>query len=156
MEPKFEPVIVTEVPLAPELSEVPKMLAAKATVKVTPLLEVALLVTTTAQLDVPFGTSAAILAEVHETIDAATPLNVTVPVEPKLLPAMLTSAPVGPAPGDKLVMFGRMVNGVELLETPEACTVKGAEPGPAGLGTMATIEVEVQFEIVAVAPPKLA
>jgi hypothetical protein len=155
VEPKFDPVIVTEVPLVPEFKDVPEMFAAAATVKFTPALDAELLVTTIGPEVAPIGTAAVIALAFQEVVEAARPFNVTAPEVPKLLPVMVTCAPIGPEAADRPVMLGRIVNGLELLDTPEAKTRTDADPGLVELGTTALIEPALQLEMLAVDPPKV-
>src|SRR5579864_5059387 len=81
------------------------------TVKVKLLLATPLTVTTTPALPAarPLGTAAVMLLALHALTVAATPANVTVLepwAEPKLLPLMVTAAPMGPNVGDKLLSAG--------------------------------------------------
>jgi hypothetical protein len=83
---------------------------AVATVKLTALLVTPPTVTTTPPVVVPAGTVAAIDVTLQLVIAVAgVPLNVTalVPwVEPKLVPVIVTDAPIAAEVGDKLVMLG--------------------------------------------------
>jgi hypothetical protein len=62
-EPKLEPLIVTDVPAVPELTERPEMFGAGTTVNVAPALARELLVTITLPVDAPEGTFATIVDE---------------------------------------------------------------------------------------------
>ena len=68
---------------------------------------------------------------------------------------MVTEAPTAPEGGDKLVMpgVGITVKLTPLLSTPLACTI--TLPLLAALGTVVTIDVALQFVIVAVVPLNL-
>ena len=70
--------IVTEVPIAPEVGDRLVMLGALTTVKLTPLLANAETVTTTFPVVPPEGTVTAMLVEPHEVAVAVVPLNFTV------------------------------------------------------------------------------
>jgi hypothetical protein len=126
-EPKFVPVIVTDVPTAPAVGDKFVMMGAVTTVKLTPLLFTPLAVTTTLPVVAPLGTVAMIDVVPQLVIVAIVLLNVTVPVpwvEPKFVPVMVTEAPAAPDVGAKLVMpgVGNTVNVILLLLTPPAYT----------------------------------
>jgi hypothetical protein len=112
VEPKFVPVMVTEVPTGPELGERPLMLGATVTVKLAPLLASPFTVTTTLPLVAPVGTATVMLLlqfDAGVTVPTDVPLKVTVLdpcVAPKFVPVMVTRVPAGPEVGDKLVMLG--------------------------------------------------
>jgi len=99
-DPKFDPVIVTEVPTGPDVGLRPVMLgAALVTVKLTPLLALPATVTTTGPVVAPVGTGTTMLVSLQLVGVPAEPLNVTVLepcVAPKLLPLMVTDVPTGP------------------------------------------------------------
>jgi hypothetical protein len=77
--PKFVPVIVMEVPTAPEFWLRPEIVGpAAVTVKVTPLLATPPTVTTTLPVVAPFGTGAVMLVVLQTVGVAAVPLKVTV------------------------------------------------------------------------------
>jgi hypothetical protein len=79
---------------------------AVATVKFTLLLGTPPTVTTTFPVLAPVGTVATINVAVQLVGVAAVPLNVTVPVAPKLFPVMVTAVPTGPEAGDKVESWG--------------------------------------------------
>ena len=78
MEPKFVPVIVTDVPTAPEVGDRLVMLGVGRTVKLTPLLSTPLACTTTLPVMAPVGTGATIDVALQLVGVAAVPLKVTV------------------------------------------------------------------------------
>ena len=79
VDPKFVPVIVTEVPTAPEVGDRLVMLGADTTVNDDPLLATPLTVTTTLPVVAPVGTVATIDVELHVVmVVAVVPLNFTV------------------------------------------------------------------------------
>ena len=78
VEPKFEPVIVPEVPTAPAVGLKLAMLGVGVTVNNTPLLATPKTVTTTFPVVAPWGTNATILVAPQLETDAVFPLNVTV------------------------------------------------------------------------------
>ena len=82
--PKFEPLIVIEVPVAPEFCDRLEILGAGTTVNGTPELEAELLVTTTFPVVAVDGTVATIVEALQLVVAALTPLNATLPEEPKL------------------------------------------------------------------------
>ena len=63
--PKFVPVIVTELPTAPDGGEMPLMVGAGLTVKVTPVLVWPPTVTVTGPVTAPVGTGAVMLVELQ-------------------------------------------------------------------------------------------
>jgi hypothetical protein len=76
--PKLDPVIVTKVPIAPDVGLSPVITSG--TVKLTPLLiSPAADVTTTGPVIAPAGTDVTILVAFQLPIDAETPAKVTVP-----------------------------------------------------------------------------
>jgi hypothetical protein len=77
VKPKFEPVIVTEAPIAPDAGVRALMLGVGRTVKATPLLAVPT-VTKTLPVVAPVGTVAVMLDALQLVIVAVVPLNVTV------------------------------------------------------------------------------
>lgn len=94
--PKFDPLILTEVPTLPEVGLKLEIIGAVpvVTVKVAPLLAVPPTVTTTFPLVAPLGTGATMLVELQLAGFAATPLNCTVLLdcaEPKFVPVMVTA-----------------------------------------------------------------
>jgi hypothetical protein len=84
LEPKLEPLIVTGVPAVPLLTEMLEIFGVGTTVKVTPTLAAELLVTTTLPVVAVEGTVATIVEALQLVVAALTPLNVTLPEEPKL------------------------------------------------------------------------
>jgi hypothetical protein len=125
----------------------------------TPLLATPPTVTTTLPVVAPDGTAATIDVALQLVIVvAAVPLNVTtlVPcVEPKLVPVIVTDAPIAAAFVDKLAMLGACstVNGVPLLLIPFTLTTTFPDVAP--LGTRTVMLVAVQFVGVAGVPLKL-
>lgn len=106
VDPKFVPVIVTDVPTAPELVERLVILGVGRTVKLTPLLALPPTVTITFPVLAPFGTGTEMLLMLQLLGVAVVPLNVTVPVDPKFKPAIVTDLPTGPEVEDRLPMTG--------------------------------------------------
>src|SRR5579864_4924046 len=157
VEPKFAPVIVTEVPTAPELGERLVMLGVELlTVKLTPLLATPPTVTTTFPVVAPLGTGATMLVALQLVAVAVVPLNVTVLVPwvaPKFVPVIVTEVPTAPELGETLLMLGAELLTVKLtplLATPP--TVTTTFPVVAPLGTGATMLVALQLVAVAVVP----
>src|SRR6059036_3203051 len=158
VEPKFVPVIVTDVPTAPEVGDSPLMFGLGNTAKLTPLLFTPLAWTTTAPVVAPDGTEATIDVELQLVTVANVPLKVTVLepcVLPKFAPEIVKDAPTGPELGDRLVMLGAgtTVNETPLLLTPLACTTTFPVVAPEGTGV--TIELALQVVGVADVPLKL-
>jgi hypothetical protein len=107
--PKLVPVMVTDVPIAPELGDKPLTLGAASTVNDTPLQSLPPTVATTFPVVAPAGTGATTEDALQLVGFALMPLKVTVLVpwlEPKLLPVILTGVPSAPEVGDKAVIFG--------------------------------------------------
>lgn len=150
VEPKFVPVIVTDVPTPPEVGERLVMLGVAKTVKVTPLLAWAPTVTTTLPVLAPLGTGATMVFALQLVGVAVVPLNVTVPVDPKVYPEMVTDMPTPPEVGESAVMLGVTVKLMLLLAWPP--TVTTTEPVVAAFGTGVTILVALQLVGVAVVP----
>ena len=152
--PKFEPLIVTDVPAAPELGD--RLLMFGVTVKVTPLLANPPTVTTTGPVVAPAGTGATMLVFVQLVGLALTPLNVTVLVPwltPKFVPLMLTGTPIAPELGERLLIPGVSVNVTPLLASPPTVTTTG--PVVAVVGTVATMLVALQLVGEAATPLKV-
>src|SRR5215469_6789469 len=160
VEPKFDPVIVTEVPTSPEVGFRLVMLgdAVVVTVKRMPLLAVPPTVTTTLPEVAPVGTGAEILVALQAVGVAATPLNVTVLapcVEPKFDPVIVTEVPTSPEVGFRLVMLGDAVvvtvKRMPLLAVPPTVTTTLPEVAPVGTGA----EILVALQAVGVAATPL-
>ena len=133
--PKFVPVTVTEVPVVAEPGLILVMFGA--TAKVTPLLATPATVTTTGPVVVLAGTGTVIVVEFHPVGIPATPLkNVTVPLEPKVVPLIVIGDAMAAAGGMRLVILGGTVKLTLLLATP--ATLTATEPVvDAPLGTVA-------------------
>ncbi len=156
--PKLVPVIVTDVPIGPEVGDKLVIVGAVVTVKLTPLLARPPTVTTTLPVAAPKGTAATTLLLLQLVGLAAVPLKVTVLVPcvaPKLVPVIVTDVPIGPEVGDKLVIAGAVVTVklTPLLARPP--TVTTTFPVAAPKGTGATIFVAAQLVAVAAVPLKL-
>ncbi len=78
--PKFVPVIVTEVPTTPEVTERLLIVGGETTVKLTPLLVIPLAFTTTFPVAAPGGTGTAIVEALQLVGVAAVPLKLTDPL----------------------------------------------------------------------------
>src|SRR5271165_4487127 len=108
--PKFAPVMITEVPRAPDVGDSVVMLGAgTVTVKLTPLLARPATVTTTLPVVAPVGTGAVMLVLDQLVGVAVVPLNLTVLapcVAPKFAPVIITEVPTTPEVGDSVVMLG--------------------------------------------------
>jgi hypothetical protein len=158
VEPKFVPVIVTDVPTTPEVGERVVIEGGGITVKDTPLLATPLAWTTTLPVLAPLGTGATIDVALQLVAAAVVPLNVTVLlpwVEPKAAPVIVTEVPTVPEVGDRLLIAGveRTEKETPLLFTPLACTT--TFPVVAPLGTETSIEVALQLAGLASVPLKL-
>jgi hypothetical protein len=155
LDPKFVPVIVIEVPTAPEVFERLVMLGADTTVKLDPLLFTPLANTTTFPVVAPLGTVVTMLVALQVVTVAVVPLNFTVLepwLDPKFVPVIVTAAPTAPVVGERLVMLGAdtTVKLFPLLFTPLANTT--TFPVVAPLGTVVAILVALQLVTVAVVP----
>ena len=113
--------IVTVAPTAPDAGDRLVMLGTGTTVKLTPLLLAPLAFTTTLPVVAPVGTVATIDVALQLVTVAVVPLKFTVPwVVLKLVPAIVTGAPIEPEVGDKLLMIGKTVKLEPLLSMPLA------------------------------------
>jgi len=146
VEPKFVPVIVTDVPTGPEVGD--RLVIAggvvPVTVKDTPLLTAPWATTTTLPVVAPAGTGTVIVLFPQVGL-ATVPLNATKPVPcvvPKFFPEIVTVVPTTPEVGDKLVMLGPG-NQIPLLATP--LTVTTMLPSLAPLGSITVIDVLLQL-----------
>jgi hypothetical protein len=150
---KFDPLMVTDVPVGPEVGENELMVGAgtEVTSKLVALVPVPPGVVTRIFPSVaPEGTVAVILVEEFTVNDAETLLNVTElvvkPLPLKLVPLMVTEVPTGPEVGENELMVGAGTEVVtaklERLEPvpPDAVTLIGPEVAPDG--TVAVILVE--------------
>ena len=125
LEPKLLPEMVIGVPTCPDDGLTEATLGAGNTVNVTPLLVLpAPDVTTTGPVAAPDGTAHTMVVADQGQSEASMPLKVTFPVpcvDPKLLPLIVTEAPIAPELGDRLLMAGTTtVKSVPLLSTPLA------------------------------------
>jgi len=146
VEPKFVPVIVTDVPTGPDVGDKLVMLETDppVTVKVTPLLRIPLKVLTTMfPVVAPAGTvTVKVLLQLLVTVPGV-PLKNTVPaVLRKFVPVTVTDIPTGPEAGETLVIFGPGKK-IPLLATP--FTVTTTLPSVAPVGSAATIDVLLQL-----------
>jgi len=125
-DPKLEPEIVTCVPGFAVIGETLVMLGGIVTVNAAPLLGTPFTVTTTFPVLAPFGTVTVIAVSLQLNAEpASAPLNVTVLslcTEPKLLPAILTTAPTEPEFGEILAMLGPVC----AHKSPETCQIHSA------------------------------
>jgi hypothetical protein len=161
-DPKFVPVIVTELPIVPDAGFTLVIVGAGViTVNSAPLLATPPTVTTTLPDVALLGTGTRILVGFQPVAVAAVPLNVMVFVpcaDPKLVPAIVTGVPAAPKVGLRLVMLGGgrttvTVKRTPLLATPP--TVTTTLPEVAFVGTWAVMLVALQFVVVAVVPPNV-
>jgi hypothetical protein len=156
VEPKLLPLIVTDVPTAPEVGARLLILGAGTTVNDTPLLATPFTVTTTFPVVAPLGTVVTIEVALQLLAVAVVPLNFTVlvPCElPKPLPAIVTDAPTAPDVGERLLILGVTVNLIPLLAEPPTVTI--TLPVVAAVGTGTTIFVLLQLLGVPAAPLKV-
>jgi hypothetical protein len=125
--PKFVPVTVTDVPMAPLFGVRVVSVGATFTVKVSPLLARPLTVTTMLPVVAPAGTGTTMLVADQLVGVAVVPLNVIVLVPfvaPKFVPVTVTAVPTGPLVGDRLVSVGATftVKVSPLLASPPTVT----------------------------------
>ncbi len=162
VDPKFDPVIVTDVPGLPEAGKTLVIHGPPVTTaKQTPLLASLGTFTTTLPVVAPLGTGAEILVLLQLVGVAAVQLKLRVLlpcVAPKLLPAIVTAVPAGPEVGDRLLMTGAAVEPVTVNATPLLAwppTVTTTFPVVAPAGTGALILVGVQLTGIAATPLKV-
>lgn len=150
--PKPDPEMVTNVPMFPELGEIPLRFNADVTVKVCPLLAPPPTVTTTFPVVAPAGTGSTIDVADQLVIEAAAvPLKNTVLVpwvDPKPVPVIVTGVPIAPEGGFRLVMLGvgSTVKLTPLLATPLTVTTTFPLVAPAGTGTAIVASVQLDGE----------
>lgn len=117
--PKLAPVIVTDVPVKPDVGFRPVILGPRElTVKLTPLLATPPTVTRIFPVVAPAGTGTTMLVAVQLVGVAAIPLNVTVlvPCEaPRLVPVIVTDEPIAPDVGFMEVIAGAEVTLPDLV-----------------------------------------
>lgn len=111
MEPKFVPVMVTDVPLGPVNGDRLEIVGVGNTLKTAPLLGLpeTVITTFTFPVLVPAGTGTTICESLQLAGVPTVPLKVTVLdpfVAPKYVPLIVTSVPTGPIEGDNAEMFG--------------------------------------------------
>src|SRR5713101_420208 len=110
VDPKFVPVITTDVPTAPDVGFRLVIVGADVvTVKATPLLATPFTFTTTFPVVAPLGTGTAMLVALQLVTVAVVPLNVTVLVpcvDPKFVPVITTDVPTAPDVCERLVIPG--------------------------------------------------
>ena len=162
VDPKFVPTTVTAAPTVPDVGDKLVIFGADdpvTTVKVVPLLAFPPAVTTTFPDVAPAGTVVSITVSVQLVTVAFVPLNATEPeVEPKLVPVIVTAAPIAPEVGDKPLILGdeddvTTVNPTRLLPLP--LTVTATLPVEAPVGTFVAIEVSDQLVVLAAVPLKV-
>jgi hypothetical protein len=156
--PKLVPVIVTNVPTAPEFGDRLVMLGGGITAKLAPLLVWPATVTVTFPVAAPFGTGATMLVALQLEGKALVPLKLTVLlpcVGPKFAPVIVTELPIAADAGDKPVILGggTTVKFTALLVWPATVTV--TFPVVAPFGTGATMLVALQLDGEAIVPLKL-
>ena len=159
VEPKFAPLIVTDVAIGPKLGDRPLIVGAS--VNVTPLLAFPPTVTTTgpvmtAKPGGAAGTGTTMLLAPQVVGVAVVPLKVTVLVPcvvPNVVPLIVTEVPVGPEVGERLVMNGVTVNEIPLLAW--LLTVTTTLPVVAAAGTGTTMLLALHVVGVAAVPLKV-
>jgi len=111
--PKFVPLIVTTVPIGPDIGLMLLIFGGGVTVKGRPLLAMPLTVTTTFPVVAPAGTVVSMLVALQAVGVAGVPLKVIDPgADPKLEPVMVMLAPMGPCVRLRVERLGgaRLVN----------------------------------------------
>jgi hypothetical protein len=146
--PKLVPVIVMEVPTAPEFWLNPVIDGpAAVTVKVTPLLATPPTVTTTLPVVAPLGTGTVMPVEFHDVGEAPVPLKVTVLepwLAPNAVPVIVTAVPIDPDVGVRLVMVGVLtVKVTPLLAVPFTVTTTLPVVAPPGTGTTMLVALQL-------------
>jgi len=146
--PKLEPVTVTAVPAAPEPGAKPVMTGGGKTENSNPLLATPDTDTTTLPLVAPARTIAEMLVALQLATAAGVPLKVTllVPsVAPKLVPVIVTVAPMGPDKGEMLVMVGPVatVKKTPLLATPATVTITLPLAEPPGTAVVMLVALQL-------------
>src|SRR5258708_3470648 len=139
--PRFVPVMVNDAPnAAPAAGATEVMAGAAVTVNVTPALATPpAAVTTTLPVAAPVGTVVTMLVGLHDETVATTVPNLTLPLPcdgPKLVPVMVTTEPMAPVLGARLVMAGAgvTVNVEALLACPPPVVTTGPVVVPLGPG----------------------
>lgn len=148
VEPKFTPLIVTDVPTCPEAGLRLVIPGLDPTTKMRPLLANPPTVTATGPVVAPVGTGTTIDVAFQLVGVAATSLNVIVLdpcVEPKFVPVMVTEVATFPEIGLRLVMVGAVptTKAKPLLAMPP--TVTATFPVVAPVGTGATMAFTLQL-----------
>ena len=152
--PKLLPVIVTEAPTGPEVGL--RLMMAGVTVNKTRLLPTPLTITMRLPVVAPAGTGATMtvsLQLVGVTVEAPSVTALVPCVAPKLVPVIVIEVPMGPAVGERLVMFGATRKNMPLLAKP--LTVTTTLPVVAPFGTGAVMLVALQLVGVDATPLKV-
>jgi len=160
VEPKFDPLIVTDVPTMPLPGLKLVIAGGTVTVKLAVLVAVCpFVVTVILPVVAPLGTFATNCVEFAELTVAAVPLNLTVlllGVLLKLVPVTVTGVPTGPLPGLKPVIVGGCTTVKFIVLVPvRDPTVTVIAPVVAAEGTVTTSCVVVADDTVAVVPLNL-
>ena len=151
---KPDPLIVTAVPTSPLAGDRPEMVGGLSTVNALALVAVPPgVVTLSGPLVAPAGTEVWITVSDDTVKVAPTPLNVTAVAPLKLVPLMVTLAPIAPVAGEKPEIAGpaTTVNAPELVAVPPG-VVTLMVPDVAPAGTVAWMEVAEVTLKVAFAP----
>lgn len=158
MAPKFDPEIVTVVPITAEFGERLVRIGVTPTVKGLGLLAIPDTVTTTLPVVAPVDTGAAMLVELQLVAVDVAPLKeiVFAPwLPPKFVPEMVTDVPTTPDGGLRLVMLGPAIKVKlePLLAIPP--TLTATFPVVAPVGTVTTIPFWAQLVALALVPLKV-
>src|SRR5436190_8488274 len=136
--PKFAPVIVTAVPIGPDVGVSVVIDGGTVTVKGTPLLASPPTLTTTVPVVAPVGTGTVRLVALQLVGVASVPLNATVLVPfvaPKLAPVIVTAVPTGPDVGLSVMIDGGTVTVKGTPLQAGSPTGRATVPGRAAAGT---------------------
>jgi hypothetical protein len=155
-DPKLEPVMVTNAPVAPEVGDKPAIDGVVRTVNDVPALLTPSTVKTMLPEVAPTGTATTIDVLLQFVGVADVPLNemVLLPwVAPKFVPVMVSTAPISPDGADRLLMLGAgcTVKFMPVLGLSPAVTTTGPLLAPTGTGK--TIDAELQLVVGAATPP---
>lgn len=142
--PKFEPVIVTNVPAGPEVGLMLVMVTG-VTVKLKLLLAKPAADATTGPVVAPLGTRTVTPVSIQLCMVAGVPLKVIVSPGtdvPKFAPRIDMESPTVPKGGLTFVMVGVTVKGTKLLGTPFTLTNTFPVVAPDGTGTVMLVGLQ--------------
>jgi hypothetical protein len=146
VDPKPVPPIVTEEPIGPTVGDRLVTERDSSSVKATALLVKPPLTTVTEPLVAFDGTETLMLVSVQEFTEAEIPLNWTWLLwlaAPNPLPATVMVPPIGAAGGVRLVITGRTVKFMPLLDSPDTVTTTLPVVAPLGTGTLMLVALQL-------------